>query len=383
MRQAAELANVLGGSRQKLKTGGRLEQDTTPSDLREVTPEARQHHLTNLDFRKGDPDYRPKKIDDSEQRREARPDPAVKKAQAPQETDASYNLVDGAYTNVVADGNAVAVGLSVQGSGRAMMLDPPSNSIIGKTIRCEAGGGDTNQSLVRFFIDETGQEVIWKLQLNLKRIPVVKSLEYKKGRGIQYTWQWAAVFAEPGEPDRHDLVPTKAQPVVSDLDPNVAGDGLIANKVEVAVLDTDGLPAERFAFGGGGDGKVRLCKTTSDWLKGTSASLPVYSGTPFSESATGEVITAYNKIGKVLQDQWVFCAKADNGLYYMIEAEKSQVSFVWNVEIVGTTVSGVTTSKLVFRRKKVWTQAPEADTDIELALTECVTPYTTPGSGGY
>lgn len=383
MRQAAELAGVLGGRRQKLKTGGGLEQDTTPSDMRNVTPDARRHHLTNLDFRKGDPDYRASKIDESERRRQAQPDPAVKTTPAPQETDASYSLVDGAYTSAVAADGAVAVNLAVQGSGRAMMLDPPSNSIVGKTLRCEAGGGGGNQNLVRFFIDETGQEVVWKLMLAIDRIPIVTDIRYRRGRGIEYTRRTAAVFLDPADPFERKVVPFKPQEVVSALDKNNAGTALIATKIKVDVPATENFETDTFLFGGAGGSKVKLCRTSSVWSKGAAATLAVYSGTPLFESPTGEVITAYNLIGKVLADQWVFVAQADNSQYYLVEAEKTQVSFVWNVEIVGTTVSGVTTSKLVFRRKKVWTQAPEADTDIELALTECVTPYTTPGSGGY
>lgn len=378
MRQAAELAGVLGGRKQKLKTGGGLEQDTTPRDLREVTPDARRHHLTNLDFRKGDPDYRPSKIDESERRRQAQPDPAVKTTPAPQETDSSYNLVDGAFTGVVAADGAVAVNLAVQGSGRAMMLDPPSNSIVGKTLRCEAGGGGGNQNLVRFFIDETGQEVVWKLMLAIDRIPIVTDIRYRRGRGIEYTRRTAAVFLDPADPFERKVVPFKQQEVVSALDKNNAGTSLIATKIKVDVPATENFETDTFAFGGAGGSKVRLCRTTSDWLKGTSATLPVYSGSPLFETATGEVVTAYNLIGKVLNNQWVFVAQADNMQYYLVEAEKTQAQAVYTVEIVGTTTGGVTTSKLVFRRRKFWVQASEVETDVELGLTECVTPYSQP-----
>jgi hypothetical protein len=382
VRQATELANILGGTRQKLKTGGGLEQDTTPSDLREVTPDARRHHLTNVDFRKGDPDFRPSKIDESERRPQAQPDPAIKKSPAPQETDANYNLVDGSYTSVQPADGAVAVNLSVHGSGRAMMLDPPSNSIVGKTLRCEAGGGGSNQTLVRFFIDETGQEVVWKLMLAIERMQIVTDMRYRKGRGIEYTTRTAAVFIDPADPFQKKVVPFKPQEVVSNLDKNEAGTALIATRVKVEIPAVDTSTTDTFAFGGSGS-KVRLCKTTSDWLKGTAATLPVYSGTPLSETVTGETVVAYNRIGKVLADQWVFVAQADNGQYYLVEAEKSQASAVYHVEIVSTTTAGVTTSKLVFRKKKFWVQAWEDDTAVELGLTECVTPYSNTGSGGY
>lgn len=382
LRQASELANVLGGTSQKLKAGKDLEQDTTPSDLRDVTADARRHHLTAVDFRKGDPDYRPPKIGDSEARRVPQPDPSVKRQPAPQETDASYSLVDGAYTTAVAADGAVAVNLSVQGSGRAMMLDPPSNTIVGKTLRCEAGGGGSNQSLVRFFIEETGQEVVWKLQMNIARFPIVKSIRYDKGRGIVATLQRAAVFFDPMDKEEEQVIRSFEQEVVSSLDKNAGGSDLIATKVLVDVLGTSNTEPDTFAFGGAGGSKVRLCRTTSDWIKGTSATLPVYSGSPLLETATGEVVTAYNLIGKVLNNQWVFVAQADNMQYYLIEAEKTQAQAVYTAEIVGTTTGGVTTSKLVFRRRKFWVQASEVETDVELGLTECVTPYSQPSQGG-
>ena len=381
---AVALGNLLGNTQQKTTAGPEAEQDTTPRDMRSVTPDARRHHLTNLDFRRGDPDHHSNKIDDSESKREPQPDPAVKRNPAPQETEASYCIVDGKYTQVAPDGESVAIDLAVQGNGRAMMLDPPSNSIIGKTLRCEAGGGGANQSLVRFFIDETGQEIVWKLQLNIERFPIVRDIQYKRGRGIEYTVQTAAVFFDPTDRPQQKLIRTYEQEVVADLDKNVAGTDLIATKVKVDVLDTKTLQPDTFTFGGG-DGKVRLCKTAADWTKGTSATLAVYAGTPLAEAATGESITAYNLIGKVLSGQWVFCAKADNGFYYLIEAEKTQNTAVWSVEIVGTTVAGVTTSNLVFHRRKFWTQAVETDTDVTLPLTECVTPYSgsSGGTGGY
>jgi hypothetical protein len=321
MRQAAELAGVLGGRRQKLKTGGGLEQDTTPSDLREVTPSARRHHLTNLDFRRGDPDYRPSKIDDSERRRQAQPDPAIKTVSAPQETDSSYNLVDGAYTSVVAADGAVAVNLAVQGSGRAMMLDPPSNSIVGKTLRCEAGGGGANQNLVRFFIDETGQEVVWKLMLAIDRIPIVTDIRYRIGRGIEYTRRTAAVFLDPADQFERKVVPFKQQEVVSSLDKNDANTSLIATKIKVDVPATENFETDTFSFGGSAD--AVLCKTTSAWAKGSSATPQIWAGVPGSETNTGTTISAYNRYASIPTGKFCTVMLHRSGYYYVIAAECS------------------------------------------------------------
>lgn len=392
LRQAAELADVLGRKSQGLQTGGGLQQDTTPRDIRQVTPDARRHHLTNLDFRRGDPDYRHPKVDDSERRRSPEPDPAVKSEQAPQETDATYSVVDGAYTNVVGSGGAVAVNLSVTGSGRAMILDPAANHIVGKTLRCEAAGGGNNQSLVRFFIDETDQEVVWKLQLAIDRFPIVKKVRYDKGRGIVATVQTAAVFLDPTDREREEVIKVYEQEVVSALDPNVAGTDLIATKVKVDVLGTADEKPDRFTFGGAGS-PVKLCKTMVPlppytvpapvWQKDEWADLPVYGGTPLYETPTGEVIRAYNKIGRVLPEQWVYVTKSvDNNEWYLIEAEKEPTSIVWKVEVVTSVVSGVTKNDLVFFRRKFFAQALEEDDPIIFPLTECVTPYDNPSGGG-
>jgi hypothetical protein len=71
------------------------------------------------------------------------------------------------------------------------------------------------------------------------------------------------------------------------------------------------------------------------------------------------------------------------GQHYLIAPESDQVELVYTAEIVSTTASGVTTSKLVFRRKKVWVHSIEEGTPIEIGMTECVTPYSTPNQGGY
>jgi hypothetical protein len=126
---------------------------------------------------------------------------------------------------------------------------------------------------------------------------------------------------------------------------------------------------------GAGGGSVRLAKTSSDWAKGSSMSLAIYGGTPGSETATGETVTAYNNFGKVLSGKWVMIGENPDGNNYLIAPEADQVELVYTAEIVSTTSSGVTTSKLVFRRKKVWVHSIEEGTPVELGLAECVPTY--------
>ena len=129
---------------------------------------------------------------------------------------------------------------------------------------------------------------------------------------------------------------------------------------------------------GAGGGSVRLAKTSSDWAKGASMSLAVYGGTPGSETATGETVTAFNNFGKVLSGKWVMVGETPEGQNYLIAPESDQQDVVYLAEITSTTSGGVTTSKLVFRRKKVWVHSIEESTPIEIPLTECVTPYSQP-----
>jgi hypothetical protein len=131
-----------------------------------------------------------------------------------------------------------------------------------------------------------------------------------------------------------------------------------------------------------GGGSVKLARTSSDWEKNSSMSLAVYGGSPGYESATGETVTAYNNFGKVLSGKWVMIGETPDGQNYLIAPESDQVEVVYTAEIVSTTSSGVTTSKLVFRRKKVWVHSIEEGTPIEIGMTECVTPYSN-NQGGY
>jgi hypothetical protein len=133
---------------------------------------------------------------------------------------------------------------------------------------------------------------------------------------------------------------------------------------------------------GTGGGSVRLARTSSDWAKGSSMSLAIYGGTPGSETATGETVTAYNNFGKVLSGKWVMIGENPDGNNYLIAPEADQVELVYTAEIVSTTAAGVTTSKLVFRRKKVWVHSIEEGTPVEIGMTECVTPYSN-NQGGY
>jgi hypothetical protein len=126
---------------------------------------------------------------------------------------------------------------------------------------------------------------------------------------------------------------------------------------------------------GASGGSVKLGKTSSEWAKDTSASIAIYGGSAGAETATGESVTAYNHFGKVLSGKWVMIGQTTSGVNYLIAPEADQQEVVYTAEIVATTTAGVTTSKLVFRRKKVWVHSVEEGTTVELGLAECVPTY--------
>jgi hypothetical protein len=75
----------------------------------------------------------------------------------------------------------------------------------------------------------------------------------------------------------------------------------------------------------GGD-PVRLGKTASAWIKGTTATINVWeSGTPPSETQTSGVTLSncVNKFANVATGKWVIMARGVNGSYYLIAAECS------------------------------------------------------------
>lgn len=74
-------------------------------------------------------------------------------------------------------------------------------------------------------------------------------------------------------------------------------------------------------FGGGGE-SVRLCKTSSPWLKGTIGTLQIWeNGTPPNETESPDTIVAVNKFAQVAANKFVIVAKAANQSWYLIAAE--------------------------------------------------------------
>lgn len=101
-----------------------------------------------------------------------------------------------------------------------------------------------------------------------------------------------------------------------------------AGRVADAVRRVEGTPVDE--SGGGwypfrsdeGD-SLRLGKTSAQWTKGTSATIPIWeSGSAGAETqTTGTTVVAYNKFATVASGKWVMLGKAGNGTWYLISAE--------------------------------------------------------------
>lgn len=158
---AHKIAAILGNGVQTLTRTNPERVDLTPQSLRYVTPDTRKYELQGLDFRQADPDYRPSQFETSEERPDVRQASSVRSEPAPQTTQATYRVKGGKFTEARGTGEAVQVDVKVAGNGRVALLDPQSNTIVGKNIRCE-----TDASGLRFFIEETGTELVLKLALD-------------------------------------------------------------------------------------------------------------------------------------------------------------------------------------------------------------------------
>lgn len=234
---ATTIANVLSNAVQTLRHAGDVEVDRTPSNLRLVTPDDRKHSLKNLDFRAGDPDHRQTQanVAGSEERREPEPEPAVLVERSPQRDQAPFRVAGGAYTDTNAQGDAVRVDLRLRGNGDCAFIEPRANTLIGKSLRAEAGGGDDGR--LRFFIEQTEREAIWKLQLiNVQKVRVVSDIQYQQGRGLVVSYRdietWS--YSKPSI----EVIPVVSQQVISGV---ALGEGGIA--ISSAVVDVLGAVA--------------------------------------------------------------------------------------------------------------------------------------------
>lgn len=160
---AGRLARILGNSVQQVRSGPQT-QDLTPQSMRKVTPHVRKYQLQNIDFLEGDPDYRRAQTRSSEEKFRPTQASTVRSDEIPQQSESSFRVNSGDFTDVKPDGDRVSVGLRVRKTGSFVTQDPTSGSLIGRNIRVQSQGGD--KGFARLSLEEAGPDVIIKLQLD-------------------------------------------------------------------------------------------------------------------------------------------------------------------------------------------------------------------------
>jgi hypothetical protein len=216
---ATQIASILGNSAQEMRHAGPVEIDSTPADLRMVTPEKRRLRFPNLDFRPADPDHRQQRTAPSEQRPEKEPEPNVVPVVIPQQTNAQFRVAPGSLTDVAGNGQAAQVNVRHVVAQRPQqglpltMLDSQANQLVGKAPRAQVG---QNDGTARLDIQETGREVLWNLQmLNRSEYDVVTKIEFIDGKGLEVTYD--RIKAWDQQKERVDTIPVIPQTVVTEI----------------------------------------------------------------------------------------------------------------------------------------------------------------------
>lgn len=200
---ATAIGNVLGNSGLHQVQRGEVTRDTTRKEHRFVTPDVRKHILPDVDFRDGDPDYRPPARPVTEELLVPVPQPTVIVDRSPQQDAAPFRVDGGDFIRTAGAGDNVKVNLNchinaVPQQGLPMaLLNKPFNTVIGKALRAECGAMDQGQ--LRFFVEQNGEEVLLKLQLlNTLQTEVVTDVRYVSGKGIVATYQKVVLWKDGG-----------------------------------------------------------------------------------------------------------------------------------------------------------------------------------------
>jgi hypothetical protein len=216
---ATQIASILGNSSQGMYHAGPVEVDSTPDDLRFVDPDKRTQRFPHLDFREGDPDHRPQRTANSEERQEKQPEPNVVPVIVPQQTDANFRVAPGSLTDIAGNGQAAQVNVNNVVAARPVaglpiaMLDSQGNRLVGKAPRAQVG---QNDGTARMEVQETGREVLWNLQLlNRADYNVVTKIEYVTGKGLEVTYE--RIKAWDQQKKEVDTIPVEERPVVTDI----------------------------------------------------------------------------------------------------------------------------------------------------------------------
>jgi hypothetical protein len=325
---AGRIAKILGNPEQALYHAGPQKVDVTPRAMRKITPDVRKHQLQNVDFREADPDYKQPIHRTTEEAQVPVPPDSVRETELSSAAkSAAFRVAAGQYVSADSAGDSVKIGLRVAGNGRAVMLDPPSSTLIGKTLRAEADANDTDR--LRFYIDETGQEIVWKMQLqNVERCPVVTGVKFNRNKGLELTCRNAYVWTE-GDPFE-DIIPTRNVGLVNNLrvetDQIDGKASVVAEKASIPAFAIDGLSPDTFVLS-----SAKLCKTgEGGWDIDTTADLAVFDSDGIGgEAATGEVVPqCVNRVEYVPPYKYVIVAQMPSGKWQLVARQRDWCKFV-------------------------------------------------------
>jgi hypothetical protein len=295
---ATRIANILGNSAQSMRHAGDVTFDNTPADLRMVGPQQRKLRFPHLDFREGDPDHRPKRTAPSENKKEKEPEPNVVQVYAPQQYDANFRVANGVLTEVTGDGQSAAVNVRNVVAARPpgglplAMLDSQANQFVGKAPRAQVAAND---GTARLDIQETGQEMLWNLQmLNRADYDVVTKIEFIPGKGLEITYDRIKAWNQNNE--RVETIPTVDQPVVSEIVDDKHG--LRGRRRTVTVLASAGQANTFFNV-------YRVGKFTGGWAAGATKTITqVWPTSP----STASVINLTQDVADTPSEKYVLYA---------------------------------------------------------------------------
>lgn len=138
--------------------------DTTDEDMRTVGSAKRKGQFTNLDFLEGNPDYKPRRGQLSEDRPRPTQLKSLQENLSPQQKKDPSGIKSGKFTETTSRGDNTTVGLKLEATGQILTINEGSESLVGKNLRLDSK--NSQEGGVRFFLEEIGNEIVLKLDIN-------------------------------------------------------------------------------------------------------------------------------------------------------------------------------------------------------------------------
>ena len=260
---AGQIASVLCNGAQELRHNGPMIHDSTPPQMRRVTPDIRKHVLPNFDFEQGDPDFERPKIEPSEDTPPLEPQPTVVTTVSPQQSDGVFRVKGGSLSDSVAVNNGARVDVRSRiarkppGGLPVAMIDEQANELVGKRLRAEVTRG---QDRLRAEIKENNEDVAVSLRLeDLREYDVITGMEYVPGTGIRLSYDTVTAFS--GTASKESWIYTQDETVVTGIADDLRG--FRAHARRIPVFESNALRNEYLYFN-----TFRIGTFTGGWTPG-------------------------------------------------------------------------------------------------------------------